>query len=63
MFAIGLIVLGGLCMHELFDMYERAHPVRLAGFLGLAGLLIAAQYGGQYQILLVAMAFSRCCSR
>jgi phosphatidate cytidylyltransferase len=56
-FAVGLIVLGGLCMHELFEMYERAHPVRLAGFLGLAGLLLAAQYGGQYQILLVAMAF------
>ena len=56
-FAIGLIALGGLCMHELFDMYERAHPVRLAGFLGLAGLLLAAEYGGQYQILLVAMAF------
>jgi len=56
-FAIGLIVLGGLCMHELFEMYERAQPVRLAGLLGLAGLLLAAQYGGQYQILLVAMAF------
>ncbi len=56
-FAVGLIVLGGLCMHELFEMYERAHPVRLAGLLGLAGLLLAAEYGGQYQILLVAMAF------
>ncbi len=56
-FAAGLIVLGGLCMHELFDMYERAHPVRLAGLLGLVGLLVAAQYGSQYQILLVAMAF------
>ncbi len=56
-FAIGLMVLGGLCMHELFEMYERAHPIRLAGLLGLAGLLLAAQYGGQYQILLVAMAF------
>ena len=56
-FAIGLILLGGLCMHELFGMYERAHPERLAGLLGLAGLLIAAEYGSQYQILLVAMAF------
>ena len=56
-FAVGLMVLGGLCMHELFEMYERAHPIRLAGLLGLAGLLLAAQYGGQYQILLVAMAF------
>ncbi len=56
-FTIGLIVLGGLCLHELFEMYERAHPIRLAGLLGLAGLLLAAEYGGQYQILLVAMAF------
>jgi phosphatidate cytidylyltransferase len=56
-FTIGLIVLGGLCMHELFEMYERAHPIRLAGFLGLAGVLLAAQYGSQYQILLAAMIF------
>jgi phosphatidate cytidylyltransferase len=55
-FAIGLFVLGGVCMHELFGMYERAHPVRLAGFIALAGLLAAAQYGGQYQVLLVAVA-------
>jgi len=43
-------------MHELYAMYERAHPVRLAGFLGLAGLLAAALYGGQFQILLAAVA-------
>jgi phosphatidate cytidylyltransferase len=54
-FAIGLFVLGGICMHELFDMYEHAHPVRLAGFIALAGLLAAALYGGQYQLLLVAV--------
>src|SRR5256885_13726782 len=37
-------------------MYERAHPVRLAGFLALAGLLAAALYGDQFQVLLVASA-------
>jgi phosphatidate cytidylyltransferase len=37
-------------------MYERAHPVRLAGFLALAGLLAAALYGDQFQVLLVAVA-------
>ena len=36
-FALGLLVLGGVCLHELFSMYERAHPVRLAGFIALAG--------------------------
>jgi phosphatidate cytidylyltransferase len=55
-FAFGLFVLGAVCMHELYGMYERAHPVRLAGFLALAGLLAAALYGDQFQVLLVAVA-------
>jgi phosphatidate cytidylyltransferase len=55
-FTLGLFALGCVCMHELYAMYERAHPVRLAGFLGLAGLLAAALYGGRSQILLAAVA-------
>ncbi len=55
-FTLGLFVLGCLCMHELYSMYARTHPARLAGFLALAGLLLAARYGGQFQILLVAVA-------
>jgi phosphatidate cytidylyltransferase len=55
-FALGLLVLGGVCLHELFALYERAHPVRLAGFIGLAGLLAAALYGGPPQVLLAAVA-------
>jgi phosphatidate cytidylyltransferase len=55
-FTIGMFVLGCVGMHELYAMYERARPVRLAGFLALAGLLAAAQYGHQFQILLVAVA-------
>ncbi len=55
-FALGLFALGCVCMHELYGMYERAHPVRLAGFIGLAGLLAAALYGGPSQVLLVAVA-------
>jgi phosphatidate cytidylyltransferase len=54
-FTLGMFVLGGVCMHELYAMYDRARPVRLAGFLALAALLAAALYGGQYQILLVAV--------
>jgi phosphatidate cytidylyltransferase len=55
-FALGLFALGCVCMHELYGMYDRAHPVRLAGFIALAGLLAAALYGDQYQVLLVAVA-------
>jgi phosphatidate cytidylyltransferase len=55
-FAVGVFVLGCLCMHELYSMYERVHPVRLAGFLLLAGILVAASYGSQAQVLLAASA-------
>jgi phosphatidate cytidylyltransferase len=43
-------------MHELFAMYARARPVRLAGYIALAGLLAAALYGNQFQVLLVLVA-------
>ncbi len=55
-FVAGVFVLGAVCMHELYAMYDRAHPVRLAGYLVLAGLLLAAYYGNQFQVLLVAVA-------
>ncbi len=55
-FALGLFALGCVCMHELYSMYARARPARLAGFLALGGLLLAALYGDQFQVLLVAVA-------
>jgi len=55
-FTLGLLVLGAVCMHELYAMYDRAHPVRLAGLLALAGLLFAALYGEPAQVLLAAVA-------
>jgi phosphatidate cytidylyltransferase len=51
-FALGLIALGLLCLHELYTMTERVRPVKLAGFLGLAALILCANYGDQFQILL-----------
>jgi phosphatidate cytidylyltransferase len=55
-YTLGVFALGCVCLHELFSMYERARPVRLAGFLALAGLLAAALYGEQSQVLLVTVA-------
>jgi phosphatidate cytidylyltransferase len=54
-FTLGLAILGCVCMHELYAMYERARPARLGGFLALLGLLLAALYGDQFQVLLVAV--------
>jgi phosphatidate cytidylyltransferase len=56
LFAVALIALGWVCLHELYALFDRVRPVRLAGFVGLAGLLLAANYGDQFQVLLVAVA-------
>ena len=55
-FTAGAFVLGILCLHELFRMYEGLRPVKLAGFAALAGLALAAQAGGERQVLLAAVA-------
>jgi phosphatidate cytidylyltransferase len=55
-FAIGVTALGLICMHELYEMTAAVRPVKLAGFLGLIGLVLAAHYGDQFQIVLVTVA-------
>ena len=55
-FAAGLLLLGVLAMHELYSLMRRVRPVDIAGFLALAGLLLAALYGGREQMLMVLMA-------
>jgi phosphatidate cytidylyltransferase len=55
--ALGLIGLGVLALHELYTMMGRAKPVNLAGFLALAGLVLAATYGDETQIVIVLVAF------
>jgi phosphatidate cytidylyltransferase len=55
-FALGMFVFGCVCMHELFAMYARTRPVRVAGYIALAALLAAALYGDQFQVLLVLVA-------
>jgi phosphatidate cytidylyltransferase len=55
-FAAGILVLGFVCLHELFRMYETVRPVKLAGFLALTGLAVAALEGGERQVLLATVA-------
>jgi phosphatidate cytidylyltransferase len=56
-FAAGALLLGLVCLHELFRMYESRRPVKLAGFLAIAGLAYAALEGGERQVLLALVAF------
>jgi phosphatidate cytidylyltransferase len=55
-FAGGLFVLGAICLHELFEMFSYTRPSRLAGLIGLAGLLVAAQAGDRETVLLAFVA-------
>jgi phosphatidate cytidylyltransferase len=53
---IALIALGILCLHELYELTAAVRPVKLVGFAALAGLLLAAHFGSQFQMVLVAVA-------
>ncbi len=55
-FALGVGALGIVCLVELYGLLDRAHPVRLAGFITVIALVLAAQYGSQFQVLLVTVA-------
>jgi phosphatidate cytidylyltransferase len=52
-FAVGLVLLAILCLGEWFQLTDRVRPVRLAGFLGATGVILAAHFGDQFQIVLV----------
>ena len=51
-FALGLVLLGIVALHEVYSMMRRVRPVDVVGFLALAGMVMAALYGGARQVLL-----------
>ncbi|MEJ7798779.1 MAG: phosphatidate cytidylyltransferase [Solirubrobacteraceae bacterium] len=55
-FTLAVLALGILCLGELFDLYADIEPVRLAGFIGVAAVILAAYAGDDFHVLLVAMA-------
>ena len=55
-FTLGVLVVGILCMGELFEMLGSVRPVKLAGFLAVIALAFAALYGTTYNVLLMVVA-------
>src|SRR5881227_1152444 len=55
-FALFLVAIGILCMHELYRMLGRWRPLPLVGFASLAGMVLAARYGHQRAVLGAAVA-------
>jgi phosphatidate cytidylyltransferase len=56
-FTLGLLALAIVCLGELFDLYPDVEPVRLAGFIGLAAVILAAWAGDDMHVLLAFVAF------
>src|SRR5205085_2584712 len=54
--ALFLIALGCVCLYELYRLLERWRPVPAVGFAALAGMVLAARYGGQRDVLEVMVA-------
>jgi phosphatidate cytidylyltransferase len=55
-FTLAILALAIACLGELFDLYADVEPVRLAGFLGVAAVVLAAYVGDDFHVLLAAMA-------
>ncbi|MGI9557094.1 MAG: phosphatidate cytidylyltransferase [Solirubrobacterales bacterium] len=55
-FVAAMAVLGVLALMEYFKIAERARPFTYAGFAAVIGLVIAAHYGTQFQIVIVLAA-------
>jgi len=56
-FALGILPLAIIALGELFDLYADAEPVRLAGFIGVVALILAASFGDGFHVLLMLLAF------
>jgi phosphatidate cytidylyltransferase len=55
-FLIALMGLGVIALGELYSLMERVRPAALAGFLALAGMLAAAEYGEPRHVIMVLVA-------
>jgi phosphatidate cytidylyltransferase len=53
LFAALVVLLGWACLHELFMLLERTKPAKLAGFVGLLALVVAAHLGTIETVMLV----------
>ncbi|MDP2711537.1 MAG: phosphatidate cytidylyltransferase [Solirubrobacteraceae bacterium] len=56
-FALGILPLAIIAAGELFDLYADAEPVRLAGFIGIAAVIMAAFFGEGFHVMLALLAF------
>ena len=55
-FAVFMIAIGLVCMHELYRLLDRWRPLSVVGFASLAALVLAAHFGSLRSVMEVAVA-------
>jgi phosphatidate cytidylyltransferase len=55
-FALGLIVLGVAALNELYGLMRRARPIDLAGYAGMAAMVLLATYEQRADVLIALVA-------
>jgi phosphatidate cytidylyltransferase len=55
-FALGLIALGVLALTELYTLMRRARPVDVAGYVGVAAIVLIATYEERADVLIALVA-------
>jgi phosphatidate cytidylyltransferase len=51
-----MILLGWACIDELYRMLDRWKPSTAVGLAAVAGMVLAARFGGEFQVLLILVA-------
>lgn len=52
-FALTMVAIGAICLREFFAMTGERGPLRIAGYLSVAALIVAAHLGTAFNVLLV----------
>jgi phosphatidate cytidylyltransferase len=55
-FALFIIAIGCVCLHELYGLLHRWRPVAFVGFLALVAMVLAARYGTERDVVEIALA-------
>jgi phosphatidate cytidylyltransferase len=55
-FALFIVVVAWLCMHELYRLLARWRPVAIVGFASAAAMILLARHGGPRDVLEAAVA-------
>ena len=55
-FALGVIALGAFALHELYGLMRRARPIDLAGYAGVAAMVLLATYEQRADVLIALVA-------